>query len=150
VSFEGSACFAGGLALGDLLRVVVAARAGVALLGDRDAVQSTVELAVAAPGQPVPLDLPGGGFDRGDAGVGGVVGSVGEPGDRPGVAQNPCGGDRPDPLDRGQRGPACFDGLGDPGVVDDQLGVQALEVVEPPASPAPSTPHAANPTTTSP
>src|SRR5918994_3489656 len=66
----------GRLGLAQLALVVDLPWAGVADLADRDQVQGGVELAVAAPVQPMPADIAAGGLDRGGAGVAGEVVAV--------------------------------------------------------------------------
>ena len=56
--------------------------------------------------------------------------AVGESSDRPGVTQDPRGGDNPDSLDLGEGSSAGCDGHGDPLAVGGQLGVQTLDVVQ--------------------
>lgn len=64
--------------------------------------------------------------------------AVWEAGDRAAVAEDPGGGDHPDPLDAGQRGAAGGHRLGDAPVVGGQLDVRAAHIVEQIAGQLPS------------
>ena len=96
-SFQAAARFFGGLVLGDLAPVVVAAEAGIARLGDGGDVDGGVELAVASSGQSVGLLLAAGDVDRRGAGVAGVVLLVGEAPDVAGEGEDLRRGEEPDP-----------------------------------------------------
>jgi len=129
--FQGAQRFFGGLALGQLLVVVGAARAvPVADLGDRGHVDGVVEPPVAAPGQPVDLAAAGGYLDRGGAVAGGEVVPAGEPGHVADVADDRGGDDRAGPEQPGQAGPGCPDRRGEllPGLAD-QLSGREREVL---------------------
>ena len=100
-------------AFGDLAVVVGAAGgAVVADLGDGGHVDGVVELAVAAPGEPVDLAVAGGRLDRGGAVVGGEVVAGGESVDVADVAEHGRGDDGADAVDLGDRGRRAGDGAG--------------------------------------
>jgi hypothetical protein len=73
-SFEAAQCFSVALAGGSFSSVVRSSGCVAGDLGDRHGVQTVVELAVSGAGQAVVSDIPGGGLDRGGAGVGGERG----------------------------------------------------------------------------
>jgi hypothetical protein len=107
---ERAECFLAGLALaGLLLEVGSAVAVLVADLGDRRHVNSVVESAVAAPGQPEDGAFARGRFDRRGAVVGGEVVAAGKPGDVGDVAQDGGGNDRADAEQAGQGGAGRFD-----------------------------------------
>ena len=73
VPLEAAAGFLGGFGLGELALVEGLPWADVSDLADRDQVQGGVELAVAAPVQPMAAHVAAGGLDGGGAGVAGEV-----------------------------------------------------------------------------
>src|SRR5919108_5288811 len=102
LALEGAAGFLGRLGLAQLALVVDLPGAGVADLADRDEVQGSVELPVAAPVQPMAAHIPTGGFDGGGAGVAGEVVTVGKTGEVAGVPQDLGGKHGPEPEHLGQ------------------------------------------------
>ncbi len=60
-------------------------------MGDRDLVEGSIELAVAAAVEALALDATAAGFERGDAGVAGELGVACEACDRTDLAEQLCG-----------------------------------------------------------
>jgi len=129
LAFQAAQRFFAGLALGQLLVVVGAARAVlVPDLGDRGHVDRVVEPAVAAPGQPADLPAAGGHLDGRGAVAGGEVIPVREAGHVPDVAGNHGGDDRAGPEQPGQAGPRRGDRGGEllPGLADRRAGAAQI------------------------
>src|SRR5215212_6430572 len=110
---ERAAGLLGRLGLAQLALVVDLSWARVADLADRDEMQGSVELPVAAPVQPMAAHIPAGGFDGGGAGGAGEVVTVGETGEIAGVPQDLGGKHGPEPEHLGQGRAAGCDRLAD-------------------------------------
>ena len=74
------------------------------------------------------LLAPGGHLDGGGAVVGGVLVRGGEPGGISGVADEEGGDDGTDPVDIGDRGLRCGDGVADQGLVGFDVTIEAADV----------------------
>ena len=82
-------------------------------LGERDNVQSEIDMAVSAAGEAVPSPVGASHLDRRDASVVGERRRSRKAARSPGVSQQPGGDDRPDAVDLKQVAAGGGDGVGD-------------------------------------
>ena len=129
VAFERAACFARGLAFGDLAGEVGAGWWVVAGLDDRDAVEGGVELAVAAAVESVSAcGLAGAAGDWCGAAKAGEGGGVAEAADVAGVGDHGGGDLRAGAMQVGDRVAVLGEQLGDLGVEGGDALVEVFDV----------------------